>query len=125
VVVVVDRDAMESETSKVVDPDGTPDSVPTKTPDKDLRLTDDGLEMPDFLKGYVGEFTIRTPNVTGDLETSDAGMPEGDFSDGVIDVYPEGGDYHGDLEEGMLAISTDEHGETVYEVVDERTEEND
>lgn len=50
-------------------PEGTPDSVPTKTPDAELRLTDEGLEMPEFLKGYTGTFTMRTPSITGEFET--------------------------------------------------------
>lgn len=104
------------------EPEGTPDDTPTKTPDDELRLTDDGLEMPVFLRGYVGSFTIRTPQITGDFETTDSGLPEDEFYDGVIATYPEDGDYHGDLREGLLAISTPRHTETVYEIHDERTD---
>ena len=103
--------------------EGTPESVPTKTPEATLRLTDDGLKMPEFLCGYVGEFTIRTPGVTGEFETAEAGLPDVEFFDGVIAVYPDPGEYHGDLEAGTMGISTDEHRETVYEIVDERTED--
>ena len=105
-------------------PEGTPQSVPVKSPDATLRLTDDGLEMPEFLKGYVGTFQIRTPKVTGGFETTDSGLPDAEFYDGVIAAYPEAGDYHGDLEAGLMGISTDEHRETVYEIIDERTEES-
>jgi len=104
--------------------EGTPESVPTKTPDATLRLTDDGLEMPEFLRGYAGEFTIRTPGVTGEFETSEAGLPDVDFYDGVIAVYPSPGEYHGDLKAGRMGISTDEHPETVYGIIDERTGAN-
>jgi len=93
-----------------------------KSPDAALRLTDDGLEMPEFLKGYVGTFQIRTPRRTGTFETTDAGLPDVDFYDGVIAVYPGRGTCHGDLDAGMMAISTAEHRETVYEIIDERTE---
>ena len=103
-----------------VDPDGTPDSVPTKTPDAELRLTDDGIEMPEFLQGYSGEFTMRTAAVTGEFETSDAGLPETEFWDGIIAEYPESGTWHGDLKAGMMGLSTPEHRETVYKIVDER-----
>jgi|GEM_PF-4862135 len=106
-----------------VEAEGTPDSLPTKEPDAELQLTDDGLEMPDFLKGYVGTFTIRTPNTTGEFETTDEGLPEDDYYDGVIAVSPNEGDYHSDLREGLMGISTDEHRETVYEIIDERTQE--
>ena len=105
-----------------IEKEGTPDSVPEKQPDAALRLTDEGITMPEFLKGYVGDFTIRTPNVTGELETSDEGMPTGDVYDGILAMYPESGDYHGDLREGLLAISTPKHPETVFEVIDEREE---
>lgn len=104
---------------------GTPADVPDKEPDATLKLTDDGLEMPEFLKGYVGEFEIRTPSITGKLETEAVGLPEDDYFDGIIAVRPSDGDYHGDLREGLLAISTTDHRETVYEIIDERTEEAD
>ena len=107
-----------------VEVEGTPDSVPTKEPDAALRLTDNGITMPEFLKGYVGEFKIRTPNVTGEFETTDEGLPTDDTYDGVIANYPESGDYHGDLREGLLAISTPRHPETVFEVIDEREEDD-
>lgn len=109
-------------TPEDVETEGTPADVPTKEPDATLKLTDDGLEMPEFLKGFVGEFTIRTPNVTGELETTDTGLPEEDHFDGVIAAYPEDGDYHGDLREGLMGLSTTDRRETVYEIVDERTE---
>jgi hypothetical protein len=101
---------------------GTPDRDQPTSPDATLRLTDAGLELPRVLRGYVGEFQIRTPKVTGTFETTDAGLPDGDFYDGVIAVYPGRGTCHGDLDAGMMAISTDEHRETVYEIIDERTE---
>jgi len=104
-----------------VEAEGTPDTVPTKTPDAELRLTDDGIEMPEFLKGYSGEITMRTPNVTGEFETSDAGLPETEFWDGIIAECPEAGDWHGDLEAGMMGLSTPDHCETVYRIIDERT----
>ena len=107
------------------EPDGTPDSVPTKEPDATLRLTDDGVEMPDFLKGFVGEFTMRTPNVTGELETSEAGMPTEEFYDGPIATVPESGDYHGDLREGLMALSIPGQPETVFEIIDDRSEDGD
>jgi len=100
--------------------EGTPDTVPTKEPDAALYLTDEGITMPEFLKGYVGEFTIRTPNVTGEMETTDRGLPTDDVYDGPIANYPKEGDYHGDLREGLLAISTPRHPETVFEVIDKR-----
>lgn len=103
-----------------VDPDGTPETVPTKTPDAELRLTDDGIEMPEFLKGYTGDFTARTPTVTGEFESSEHGLPETEFWDGIIAIYPESGDWHGDLEAGMMGLSTPEHRETVYRIIDER-----
>jgi hypothetical protein len=101
---------------------------PTTTVDADatLRLTDDGIEMPEFLKGYTGSFTLRTADITGTYQTSESGMPETDFFDGPIAVYPaDDGDYNSDLAAGFMAIGTPEHGEEIFEVVDERDEEDD
>jgi len=101
-----------------IEVEGTPADIPNKKPDTTLKLTDKGLEMPEFLRGYTGEFTIRTPNVTGELETTEDGLPDEDFYDGVIAVYPDAGDYHGDLQEGMMGLSTTDHRETVYNITD-------
>lgn len=99
------------------------ETTATAEPDDTLRLTDEGLEMPEFLKGYSGSFRVRTADVTGDMETTDAGLPETEFYDGVIAVYPDDdGDYNPDLASGLMAISTPEHGEEIYEIVDERTD---
>jgi hypothetical protein len=103
--------------------EGTPDTVPTKTPDAELELTDDGIEMPEFLRGYVGDITMRTPNVTGEFETSELGMPDEEVADVIFAEMPEEGDYHGDLEAGMMALSTDDTPETVFEIIDNRSEE--
>ncbi|AUX09239.1 hypothetical protein AArcSl_1610 [Halalkaliarchaeum desulfuricum] len=102
--------------------EGTPEAVPTKTPDATLRLTADGIELPAYLHGYVGQVTVRTPNVTGEFQTSEHGLPERDFYDAPWAAVPEAGAYHGDLREGLLAISTERHPETVFEIIDERTE---
>ena len=104
------------------EPTGTPERVRPTSSDATLRLTDAGLELPEVLKGYVGEFQIRTPRRTGSFETTGAGLPDGDFYDGVIAVSPKAGTRHDDLDAGMMAISTAEHRETVYEIIDERTE---
>ena len=101
---------------------GTPEGVPTKSPDATLRLTDAGLELPEVLTGYVGTFQIRTPRRSGTFETTDAGLPDVECYDGVIAVFPKAGTRHGDLDAGMMAISTADHRETVYEIIDERTE---
>lgn len=102
-----------------IDPDehqGTPSDVPTAKVDQELELNDDGeLILPDYLVGYVGDFTIRTPNVTGEMETSEHGL--GETSD-LLGSVPEAGDWHGDLEAGMMAISTDEHPEKVFRITD-------
>lgn len=116
---------MSTDLPEEVCPDGTPDDVPTKSPDAELRLTDEGLEMPAFLQGYTGEFTIRTPSVTGEFETAADGLPTGEFWDGIIAVYPDAGDWHGDLREGLMGISTETHRETVFEIIDERSDDQD
>lgn len=104
------------------EPEGTPDTFPTKEPDATLALTDAGIEMPEFLRGYIGEFSIRTPNVTGMYETSDTGLPDREVADTVFAAVPTEGDFHGDLRAGLMAISTPDTPEVVYEIVDIRTE---
>jgi len=111
---------MSAQLPQEVEPEGTPETVPAKTPDAELRLTDAGIEMPEFLKGYSGDITMRTPNLTGEFETSEAGLPETEFWDGIIAEYPESGDWHGDLDAGMMGLSTPDHRETVFKIIDER-----
>lgn len=89
-----------------------------------LRLTDDGLEMPEPLKGYVGQFEIRTGAITGQINTTDEGMPTDDFYDGVIAVYPEGGDYNEGLDDGEIVFQIRGHPDIKYTVIDERTEDD-
>ncbi len=103
--------------------EGVPEFYPTKSPDDELRLTDDGLEMPEVLKGHVGSFTIRTPSATAELETTEAGLPDTEFYDGIFATHPDAGEYHGDLREGLMAVSVPGMPETVYEIIDERSDE--
>lgn len=114
----------EGAPSQKLEATGTPDTVPTKTPDATLELTDNGIEMPNFLRGYTGEFTVRTPNVTGIFETSDGGLPEKPVANTMFAILPEDGDYHSDLEGSVMAIKTDTAPETVFKVVDARGETN-
>ena len=101
-------------------------SEQTATPDETLRLTDDGMEMPTMLRGYVGSFTLRTADVTGDITTTPGGLPDTDFYDGVLAVYPDDdGDYNPHLEAGLLSFETSDHPERVFEIRDERTEADD
>jgi hypothetical protein len=94
------------------------------TPDDTLELRDEGIELPEWLRGYSGQFTLRTADVTGTMTTTDAGLPDEEFYDGVIAVYPDDdGDYNDYLREGLLSFETPDHREVVYEVVDERTED--
>lgn len=86
-----------------------------------LVVDDDGLHVPEWLVGFVGEFQMRTPNVEGDLETTDDGLPP---VVGPLGAYPEEGDYHEDLDEGEMALSTPEHDEVVYQIIDQRTEDS-
>lgn len=115
-----EHEAEESPDEGELIPDGG--EVKTAEPDETLRLTDEGIEMPDMLRGYVGSFTLRTADITGDFETTESGLPDTDYFDGVIAVYPEDdGDYNPHLEEGLMSLETDEHPERVFRVVDETT----
>lgn len=85
--------------------------------DGELRVTEEGLEIPEEIVGYVGEFQIRTPNVDGVLTTTYAGLPE--FLS-VLGEITESGDYNEDLEAGQIAISADGFPEKVYRQIDDR-----
>lgn len=98
-------------------------STQTVEPDDTLRLTDDGIEMPEMLRGYVGQWHIKTADVTGQLETTDEGLPDAEFYDGPIAVYPDDdGDYNPRLGPGLMEIyTTSEADSKVFRVIDERT----
>lgn len=88
------------------------------TPDATLRLTDGGIELPEFLRGYSGAFTMRTANITGEYTTTDEV-----FYDGPLAVYPDDdGDYNSHLRAGLLSFETPDHREVVFEILDERTD---
>jgi len=93
------------------------------TADATLRLTDEGLEMPDWLRGYAGSFTIRTGKVSGDVETTDAGLPDTEYYDGPIAVMPESGDYNPEIPPGHMILTAPGQPEWCYEIIEERTDE--
>lgn len=99
------------------------ESLMKRTPDAELVLSDEGITLPPFLRGYVGSFTIRTPSITGNLEATGEGMPDEHIYDGMLASYPSDGEYNEDIPSGCLAISTDDHPEIVFNVVDERSED--
>jgi len=88
-----------------------------------LRLTDEGIEMPEMLKGYVGQFEIRTGSITAQFNTTDQGLPESGYCDAVWGTYPEGGDYNATLDEGEMVVQVRGYPDTKFEIVDERSEE--
>lgn len=97
---------------------------PNVTVHDELELTDDGLEMPDMLRGYVGSFKLRTASITGDFETTESGLPDEDYYDGPIAAYPsDGGDYNQHLSAGFMSFETADVGERVFKILDNRTEE--
>lgn len=87
-----------------------------------LRLTADGLEMPEMLKGYVGQFEIRTPTVTGQYSTTDRGLPDTEFYNGPIAYYPDAGDYNAHLDEGEIIVQARGHRDTLFRIRDERAD---
>lgn len=91
----------------------------------ELCLTDGGIEMPDMLRGYQGQFEIRTPNITGQMNTTEEGLPDTDFYDGPIAAYPNAGDYNEHINEGEMVIQARGHPDTKFTIVDERSEEGD
>ena len=94
-------------------------------PEETLRLTDEGIEMPDMLRGYKGQFHIRTADITDQFNTTESGLPDTEFWDGVMAVYPDDdGDYNPHLGPGLIEVYTTSKAESkVFEVVDERTED--
>jgi ribosomal protein L37AE/L43A len=110
-------------------PEGDDDGEPITdggqlTPDDTLRLTDDGLEMPKWLRGYQGTFTLKTRKVDGELETTEAGLPDVEFYDGVIAAMPdEEGGYNPEIPPGHMILTAPDQPEYCYDVVDERSQE--
>lgn len=93
-------------------------------PDETLRLTDEGLEMPEMLRGYVGSFKVRTADITGEIQTTEHGLPDEEFYEGVLSVYPDDdGNYNPHLESGLMSFETADNPERVFEIVDERSDE--
>ena len=90
----------------------------TEQVDGRLVVTEEGLEIPEWLQGFVGEFDTRTPNVTVELTTTEHGL--GEHLD-ALSTVPGAGDYHEDLEAGQMALSAPGHEERIYEIVDERS----
>jgi len=90
----------------------------------ELRLTDEGIEMPEMLKGYVGQFEIKTNNITAQMNTTEAGLPEDDISDVVWATYPGSadGDYNNDIEHGEMVVQARGYPATKFSVIDERDE---
>jgi len=85
-----------------------------------LQLTDDGIELPEMLKGYTGQFEIKIGSRTGQFNTTDAGLPETDYYDGPIAVYPEGGDYNDGIDDGEMVIQARGYRDTKFTVIDKR-----
>lgn len=112
----------EAEEGELIPDGGT---VEKSEPEETLRLTDEGIEMPDMLRGYKGQFHVRTADITGQFNTTESGLPDTEFWDGVIAVYPDDdGDYNPHLGPGLMEVYTTSKEESVvYEVKDERTED--
>lgn len=98
--------------------------IETAKPDRKLRLTDEGLEMPDMLRGYVGQFHVRTADITGQFNTTESGLPDTEFWDGPLAVYPDDdGDYNPHLGPGLIEVyTTSREDSMIFEIIDERTE---
>ncbi len=93
------------------------------TADGTLQLTDDGIELPEWLRGHTGSFTIQTGNIDGEYETTDTGLPDEQFYDGPIAAMPEGGDYNPHIPDGHMVITAPGEPEWCYEIVEERSDE--
>lgn len=87
--------------------------------DETLVLDDDGLHVPDWLVSYTGRFTLNKPTFELKPEVVEPGLPE---VSGVLQSYPEEGDWDSRLGEGMIALSSPTHEERIYKIDDQRTE---
>ncbi len=90
--------------------------------DETLELTEEGIEMPDMLRGYQGEFKYHTASVTGTINTIASGYPDAEYFDGAIATYPhDDGNKNLYLAPGYIGLQTDERPEEkVFKVVDKR-----
>lgn len=93
--------------------------------DDELRLTDEGIELPEWLRGYTGSFTLRTGSIDGEFNTTDEGLPDAEFYDGVIASYPGDGDWNPQIPEGHLILTAPGEPEWCYNILDERTDSDD
>lgn len=87
--------------------------------DGTLVLDDEGLHLPEWLVGFVGTFTLETPNITMRPTTTDRGLPE---VSNTLAAYPDEGVWNERLSEGQIALSAPGHPEKVYEIDDQRSE---
>jgi len=94
----------------------------TIDPDDTLVLDDDGLHLPDWLVGFVGTFTVNTPNITMRPTTTDRGL--GEVSE-ILGAYPEEGTWNDRLSEGQIGLCAPGHSEHIYEIDDQRIEDGD
>lgn len=78
--------------------------------------------MPEMLRGYTGQFEMKVPNVTGQFNTTDSGLPDEEFWDGPLAVYPAEGTYHEHLDEGEMVLQCRGYPNTLFQIVDEREE---
>jgi hypothetical protein len=90
-------------------------------PDGTLVLTDEGLEVPDWLDGFVGTFTMSTPNITGRFKTTDQGM-SGPRTTSLVMSPPNEGTYNERLPAGHIALTARGRPEYIYEIDDQREE---
>lgn len=91
-------------------------------PDGTLVLDDNGLHIPDWLVGYTGRLTIHQPTLKVQPRIADPGLPE---VSGILQSYPEDGNWDDRLDAGMIALSTSDDGERIYEIDDQRSSNTD
>lgn len=87
--------------------------------DGTLVLDDEGLHLPEWLVGFVGTFTVETPNITMRPKTTKSGL--GEVSE-MLKTYPDSSTWNARLSEGQIAMKTALNAERIYDIDDQRTE---
>lgn len=86
------------------------------TTKQQLELTDEGLEMPEWLQGRETQYTVHEGHASIQLTPA---KPIPEYLP-TLDVYPEGGTHV--AEDGEFAFKDGDGDWRVYEVVDRREE---
>lgn len=105
----------------VVSAPGSPDGGKVSA-EKTLRLTDEGLELPEWFRGYTGRFTVKTSTLSCTVSTGNAPVPDDELWDGPIAAVPQDEENCcSRIPSGCLVLTAPGKLERCYRIVDKRS----